>query len=294
MNHRLLTEEEKRLNALGRYTRKLQQRHDKRRDRLTQGLMKFFGISSFFSLLTPKEAFELAYGHGNLAKIVGKRLARRAIATKDSSNVPHMHAEAILLSPPRRILMLADWGAINPDLLPEQIPDKEYDDEATIQATTLKIANTAAANPEAFRHLLLDVLAQLKGLSYELSAAVLLNNRLISRPFSSDEINAVRQTRVFWSKFSYGRRVYCAELILQNIPIVKGDVAIFDANDLANFLPGIHIPVDLRRQDYLVILVRDEKWQLKFLDVYSIRLKPLFRVPVTPVSGIVEPQCSRT
>ena len=289
MNHRLLTDEEKRLNALGRYTRKQQQKRQNRRDRLTDGLANFVGVGSFYSLLTPEEAFGLAYGHGNLANIIGQRLSRRAIATMgDSSAARHIQAEAILLPPPRRILKSADWGAVDPNLLPEQMPDKEYDDVSTIEATVLKVGNAAAANPEGFRYLLLDLVVHAAGISYESSAAALERKGLISAPFSAEEINAARQTRDFWSKFSHGRKIFCAELILQNIPTVDGDVAIFEALDFAALLPGIHIPVDLRRQDYLVKLEWDEKWQLASLDIYSMKLSPLIRIPVTPVSDSVE------
>ena len=291
MNHRLLTDEEKRLNALGRYTRKQQQKRQKRRERLTDGLANFFGVGSFYSLLTPQEAFGLAYGHGNMANIIGQRLARRAITTmRDSSAARHIQAEAILLPPPRRVLISADWGSINPNLLPEQMPDKEYDDASTIEATVLKVGKAAAANPGGFRHLLLDLLVHAAGISYELGAAALERKGLISTPFSSEEIDAVRQTRDFWSKYSYGRKIYCGELTLQHIPLVGGDVAIFEALELAALLPGIHIPVDLRRQDYVVKLVWNKNWQLTSLDIYSRKLTPLIRIPVTPVSGNVEPQ----
>ena len=291
MNHRLLTDEEKRLNALGRYTRKKQQKRRNRRERLFDGLAEFFDVD----LLTPEEVFGLAYGHGNTANLIGRRLARRAIATtRDSSNVRHMQAEAVVLPPPRRIFMSADWGAVDPNLIPEEMPNKEYDDASTIEATILKVGNVAAANPGCFRHLLLDLVVNAAGLSYEVSAAALTRKGLISIPFSAEEIDAVRKTRAFWSQFSHGRKVYWGEVTLQHLPPGDDDIAIFEAVDMATLLPGIHIPVDLRRQDYVVKLVWDEARKFKFLDFYSFKLKPLFRVPFKHTSGIGGPHRSKT
>lgn len=111
------------------------------------------------------------------------------------------------------------------------------------------------ANRGASPHALLDMFARSSDLDWQLAARILREGRLIPGPFSAYDVRAIRQARTFWNLYGAGRQAYAAAVEQKEMPPMAGDWALFEAAQLEELLPGVSIPIHLRRKAYVTNLM---------------------------------------
>jgi hypothetical protein len=117
-----------------------------------------------------------------------------------------------------------------------------------------------------------------------LAAEVLFGRRILPRKLSDAKIGAAVNAGQVWRRYEEGRRRYRAACTSEGLLLATGDWAVFSPRDLSTLLPGIRIPIQLRRSGYATNLVRQNDGLE--LDVHSMPgLLPLFRHPLAGPGG---------
>jgi hypothetical protein len=97
--------------------------------------------------------------------------------------------------------------------------------------------------------------ARSSDLDWQLAARILHEGRLIPGPFSASDVEAIRQARRFWDLYGAGRQAYAAAVEQREVPAIVGDWALFEAAQFEELLPGVSVPILLRRCAYATNLV---------------------------------------
>ena len=256
MNHRMLSESEKKENARGRNARKNERQCQNRRDLHLEKLAALAGGPISLGIIaTPSEAFALAFAHVNAGRAIGRRLIRRAAGMQAPGAPAKQRPKIPVVKSPKRTLLPSHCGVVDPNLLQDQPPVDEDDQYTVLQISTI-ICNEAKEG--VCPYILLDHLAALSKFSYEGCAALLESQGKVSTPFSPAMIDAVRQTRSFWTQYNEGRLIYNAAILLEDLPPLDGDFAYFPSVKLTSLLPGLQVPKALIRPEYLGNIVQEE------------------------------------
>ena len=274
MNPKLLTTAEKEENRRGRNSRKARRRARLRRERLLAELAAIDGTGLAAQLLTPRENLELLTAHLARAKAVMPRVRRTLrLARMGQSDGP---LATIHPAPPRpvRVLREQNCGKVWPALLASAI-----DVDQPLTLVEAMAATTRHAEDGASPHVLLDFFVRASRLPWETAVQVLEQRRLIPGAFSPLDIRAIREARGFRDRYRNGRAGYSAAVSAGDVVALRGDWTLFESEQLADLLPGLHMPRLLRRTAYLANLVRDHMGLTLDIHAFPSAL-PLVRHPL--------------
>lgn len=273
MNHRLITERERAESRRGRYRRKAWRQRCSRRERL---LLRLHGDCGALleSELSSAEALLVLSGHGNSARRLVNRTIRSAFAAFGNLPAPNPETKLLRLDRPSRRLRRGRRGAVAAGFaegklvipLPSAI-------EAAIES--LRQAHATSIK----EMVVLRSFSTATLLPLALAAEVLFGRGILLRKLSDAEISAAERVSQVCQHYEYGRRRFRAACTSEGLTRAAGDWAAFSPDDLSTLLPGLRIPILLRRSGYATNLVH-ENYELD-LDVYSMPgLLPLFRHPL--------------
>jgi hypothetical protein len=222
-------------------------------------------------LLSPQEAIDLLGGSLTAARYALKRVRRSQLANctrpRRSEKIPCAHI-------PTAVRPVAQLSRLNRSLTFPPIVPKEISVHEISVAEVLPIVRARCKTE--LPHKLLDVFAVGTGLSWEISAKILLAHHVIVAPFTGRQIAAIKSARLFWDQYSQGRTRFASLTASGYRPQFSGDWAYFDHSDLERLLPGILVPTRLQRHDYLTNYgFHGAEFSL---DVYSAaKFAPLFQ-----------------
>ncbi len=275
MNGRLLSPHVKDANRRGRNQRNARRQARRRRERLLAELAAIDGTGMAAQLLTPRENLDLLTAHLARAKAVMPRVRRTLrLARMGQSDGPPTNIQA---APPRPVRVLREQNRgkkVWPALLADAI---EMDQPLTL--VEAMAATTRHAEDGASPHVLLDFFVRASGLPWATAAQVLEQRRLIPGAFSPWDIRAIREARGFRDRYRNGRDAYHAAVSAGDIVAMRGDWTLFESEQLADLLPGLHMPRLLRRTAYLANLVRDHMGLTLDIHAFPSAL-PLVRHPL--------------
>jgi hypothetical protein len=273
MNGRLLSPHVKDANRRGRNQRNARRQARRRRERLLAELAAIDGTGMAAQLLTPQESLDLLTAHLARAKAVMPRVRRtlRLARMGQSDGAP----TTIHPAPPRPVRVLREQNRGNwPVLLASAI-----DVDQPLTLVEAMAATTRHAEDGASPHVLLDFFVRASGLPWATAAQVLEQRRLIPGAFSPWDIRAIREARGFRDRYRNGRASYSAAVSAGDVVAMHGDFALFESEQLADLLPGLHMPRLLRRTAYLANLVRDHEGLTLDIHAFPSAL-PLVRHPI--------------
>ncbi len=125
-------------------------------------------------------------------------------------------------------------------------------------------------------HILLDALATRSGLSWPCCAEILMANGLIVSPIEPEDVQAIRDARLFWTLYYRGRARYSCLVRAAVMEPFSGMWGYFEYAQLERLLPGVIIPTKLKRHDYFTNYV--STGDDFSLDVYArSNMSPLFQ-----------------
>lgn len=170
---------------------------------------------------------------------------------------------------PRPFLSYLSRSRVFPPLVPAEIE--------TAGGTMAEVLAILRRDYRGFpSHILLDALATRSGLSWPCCAEILIANDLIASPIEPEDVEAIRDARLFWTLYYRARARYSCLLRAAIIEPFRGIWGYFERAQLERLLPGVIIPTKLRRHDYLtnyVVNTDDSS-----LDVYArSNMSPLFQ-----------------
>jgi len=273
MNGRLLSPHVKDANRRGRNQRNARRQARRRRERLLAELAAIDGTGMAAQLLSPQENLALLTSHLNGARHIATRIRRTLrLARMGQSDGPPTNIQA---APPRPVRVLREQNRGNwPVLLADAI---EMDQPLTL--VEAMAATTRHAEDGASPHVLLDFFVRASGLPWATAVQVLEQRRLIPGAFSPWDIRAIREARGFRDRYRNGRDAYHAAVSAGDVVAMRGDWTLFESAQLADLLPGLHMPRLLRRTAYLANLVRDHMGLTLDIHAFPSAL-PLVRHPL--------------
>ena len=225
-------------------------------------------------VFSTREIGDLLLGSLTEAKRACRRAHRRQVLTCRQLPEPSGATEStdrLVLPRPTRVLSRLNRSGIFPSLVPP-VPVVQ---EPSVNRIVEILRWAAASVPP---HRLLDALATASGFSWQNSAAILVGWRIIRAPIAPGVIAATRDARNFWQRYPAGRERFSNLVANGAMTNLRGNWASFEHGQLERLLPGIIVPTRLRRHDYLINAVWDDK---EFsLDVHAgLDAQPLFRHP---------------
>jgi hypothetical protein len=222
--------------------------------------------------LSPAEAAHLLIGGSAKARATFKRVSRRQFIAnfKDTSPVGSENRGGGVSAPrPAWVLSRLNRSPVFPPLVPPKVDIK-------LSSVAEILSSLRLMHPNSPPTVLLDVLATASGLSFECCAEILLASNLIERFLDAGDVAATRSAREFWNRYEQGRPRYFALVRATSAQQFRGDWAYFDEEELAALLPGIIIPTNLKRWEYITNYVRGTDYSS--VDVYSgSNMAPLFQ-----------------
>jgi hypothetical protein len=225
--------------------RRRRRHRNRRRQRRREGFVREVAASLIPELLSPQDAIDLFCGSLTSARYALKRIRRSQLANCAppwrSEKIPYEHIPTVLRPVPQ--LSCLNRSLTFPPIVPKKISVHEIS-----VAEVLPIVRARGKTEPP--HQLLDVFAVGTGLSWELSAQILLARHVIAAPFTARQIAAVKSARLFWDQYSQGRNRFASLAASGQVPRFCGDWAYFDHAELETLLPGILVPKRLQRWDY--------------------------------------------
>jgi hypothetical protein len=226
-------------------------------------------------IFSPEEATDLLFGSLASAKRALRCAERRqVVAPADEHCLPRsvQNSENLPAAPqPVRVLSRLNRSSIFPPLVSDEIEIDALGVNEILATLHLKYQDTPA-------HRLLDSFATASGLSWEVCAEILLSRRLITKPIDCHDLIATRSAREFQNRYGQGRARHVVLLAATKVQEFQGDWAYFDDDQFQDLLPGIIVPMKLRRDHYFTNWVSNDNHSS--VDVYVVPTRsPLFRHP---------------
>ena len=281
MNWRLLTDQEKRANAVARQRRKDARRRGCRRGKLFDQISHSLGgVHDLRGLITPQEAFTIYCGPLQSAKLIARRMARQAIDLPPAVKEMSLEQQC---ERPERVLRRSRRSRAYPAALLRVAA-------APCVSLPAAIENAKAAlRRGASTAVILDYWCCANGVEFEDAGEILMKMGLLPTPVSPVEIEQARLARNFWHWWRTGNTRYAAAVAIKHCSGTRGDWGWFEHRELMVLLPGLKLPQALTRSAYLACLVTEPDGTL-VLDLYSSNQKPLVRHPFTKAAAVLASQ----
>jgi hypothetical protein len=118
------------------------------------------------------------------------------------------------------------------------------------------------------------------GLSVRACARLAYTAGVLRSPVDADLVDSMNRAIAFQNLLADSHARYRGMVALGEIAAAAGAWAFFSQESLHAFLPGLRLPLRLRRDEYLVNVIAGADDKPECLDLHGVRYKPICRHPL--------------